>query len=137
MSRFTSSTVALAACALALFAVAPACSADDAATTAVNVELTSFQVTSDKPSVPAGKTKFTASNVHTTDVHELAVLLVKPDGSYENLGEVEDIDPGKRGTVTIDLKPGTYVLACLIVPGEAGSTEDHLARGMHTDFEVK
>jgi uncharacterized cupredoxin-like copper-binding protein len=70
-------------------------------------------------------------------VHELAVLRVKDDGSYENLGEVEDIDPGKGGDVTLDLKPGKYVLACLITPGEAGSTEDHFSRGMHTELTVE
>jgi uncharacterized cupredoxin-like copper-binding protein len=94
-------------------------------------------VTSDKTSVPAGKTKFRASNIHPTDVHELAVLKVNDDGSFANLGEVEDIDPGKGGEVTIDLTPGKYVLACLIAPGEAGSTEDHFARGMHIEFTVQ
>lgn len=121
---------------VAAIALLAAC-ADDKPTSEVSVTLTSFQVTSDKASVPAGATKFTASNVHATDVHELAVLKVKDDGSFENLGEVEDIDPGKGGDVTIDLKAGRYVLACLITPGEAGSAEDHFARGMHIEFTAQ
>jgi uncharacterized cupredoxin-like copper-binding protein len=110
---------------------------DDGPKNEVQVTLTSFEVTSDRTSVPAGKTKFHAKNIHAEDVHELAVLRVKDDGSYENLGEVEDIDPGKGGDVTLDLKPGNYVLACLITPGEAGSAEDHFSRGMHTELMVE
>jgi uncharacterized cupredoxin-like copper-binding protein len=53
------------------------------------------------------------------------------------MGEVEDIDPGSGGSVTINLAAGKYQLACLIVPGEAGSTVDHYQQGMHTDFTVK
>jgi uncharacterized cupredoxin-like copper-binding protein len=127
---------ALALLGLAALAAFTACG-DDEPKNEVAVSLTSFQVTADKTTVPAGKTRFTASNAHATDVHELAVLLVKADGSYDNLGEVEDIDPGKGGDVTIDLKPGKYLLACLITPGEAGSTADHLGRGMRLDFEVQ
>ena len=41
------------------------------------------------------------------------------------------------GTVTLDLAPGAYELACLIAPGEAGSTVDHYQQGMHSDFTVQ
>lgn len=103
----------------------------------VTVRLVSFGVGVDKPSVAKGATKFVATNESKTDVHELAVLRVKPDGSYENTGEIEDIDPEKSGEITLDLPAGKYVLACLIVPGEAGSKVDHLTSGMRLDFEVK
>jgi hypothetical protein len=135
MSKF--SGILLTLTFVAALAALAACGSDNNSRSEVNVTLTSFQVTSDKASVPAGRTRFTASNVHATDVHELAVLKVKDDGSFHNLGEVEDIDPGRGGAVTIDLKAGTYVLACLITPGEAGSTEDHLVRGMHIEFTVQ
>jgi uncharacterized cupredoxin-like copper-binding protein len=62
---------------------------------------------------------------------------VKDDGSFQNTGEVEDIDPGKDGSIVLDLPAGQYVLACLLVPGEAGSTFDHFKEGMKADFEVK
>ena len=103
----------------------------------VHVELNEFTVTPDKPSVPSGPTEFTALNASKSQVHELAVLRVKEDGSYENTGEVEDLDPGAQGSITLDLPPGNYVLACLIVPGEAGSATDHFQQGMRHDFEVK
>ncbi|MEP7215444.1 MAG: cupredoxin domain-containing protein [Anaerolineaceae bacterium] len=103
----------------------------------VNVKLASFEVSADKLSVTNGATRFVATNASKTDVHELAVLRVKADGSYENTGEIEDIDPEKSGEITLDLPAGKYVLACLIVPGEAGSKEDHFKSGMKRDFEVK
>jgi uncharacterized cupredoxin-like copper-binding protein len=110
---------------------------DKAPNTTVNTKLTSYKVESDQASVPAGPTKFTATNDSPTDVHELAVLRIKDDGSYDNLGEIEDIDPGKGGEVTLDLPAGKYLLACLIAVGEEGSTVDHFQQGMKLPFEVK
>ena len=103
----------------------------------VAVKLVSFEVSTDKPSVAAGPTKFVATNASKTDVHELAVLRVKDDGSYENTGEIEDIEPEKSGEISLDLPAGKYLLSCLIVPGEAGSTADHFKSGMHLEFQVK
>jgi uncharacterized cupredoxin-like copper-binding protein len=105
--------------------------------TSVAVTLVEYSVTADKPTVKAGKILFIATNVSQSEVHELAVLKIKPDGSYDNLGEIEDIAPQKGGAVTLDLAAGAYVLACLIVPGEAGSTVDHYQQGMHTAFTVQ
>lgn len=112
-------------------------SAAAAADTTVTVGLKEFEVTPSVASVNAGSIEFDASNNSTTMVHELAVLRVKDDGTFENMGEVEDIDPGSGGSVVIDLTAGKYQLACLIVPGEAGSTVDHYEEGMHTEFTVK
>lgn len=103
----------------------------------VNVKLLSYEVAADKLSVSAGATKFVATNSSTTDTHELAVLRVKSDGSYDNTGEIEDIAPGKSGELTLDLPVGKYLLACLLVPGQAGSKVDHFKSGMKLDFEVK
>lgn len=114
-----------------------ACDSDDAPAQAVSVSLRSYKVEADQTNAKAGKVKFTASNKETKDVHELAVLQVNGPDDFENLGEVEDIDPGKGGEVTIDLKPGKYLLACLIAPGEAGSTVDHFQQGMRLDFTVE
>lgn len=135
-----SKTRTFTGCILAAIAAASALAAgcgDDGPESKVNVSLSSFVVQADVTTVAAGKTEFTAKNTEQKDIHELAVLRVKDDGSYENLGEVEDIDPGKGGSVTIDLKAGKYLLACLIAAGEAGSTEDHFAKGMRLDFTVE
>lgn len=110
---------------------------EDKPASSVTVKLNSFTVAANKTEVPAGPVTFIATNAHEKEIHELAVLRVKADGSFENLGEVEDIDPGKGGEVTMTLKPGKYVLACLIAAGEAGSTVDHFAYGMRQDFQVR
>jgi uncharacterized cupredoxin-like copper-binding protein len=103
----------------------------------VAVTLTEYLVTPDKPSVATGKIRFTATNASKDEVHELAVLKAKTDGTFENMGEVEDIDPEKGGSVVLDLEPGAYQLACLITIGEEGSTVDHYKQGMHTEFTVQ
>ena len=103
----------------------------------VNIDLIEFKVTPDKASVAAGPIKFIAKNTSKLMVHELAVLLVKADGTFENTGEIEDIEAGKSSEVVLDLPAGKYQLACLLVPGEAGSTTDHFKEGMKIDFEVK
>jgi uncharacterized cupredoxin-like copper-binding protein len=46
-----------------------------------------------------------------------------------DLGEVSELDPGKGGSLTLDMKPGKYVLYCN-VPG-------HYAMGMWTVLTVK
>jgi uncharacterized cupredoxin-like copper-binding protein len=53
------------------------------------------------------------------------------------MGEIEDIDPGAGGSIVIDLPAGDYQLACVLVPGEAGSTVDHYQQGMWTEFTVE
>lgn len=105
--------------------------------TSVAVGLVSYSVTPDKTSVKAGTIRFIATNTSKTDVHELALLRVGDDGSLDNVEEIEDIEPEASGSFTVDLTPGSYQLACLIAPGEAGSTVDHYKQGMHTDFKVE
>ena len=101
----------------------------------VQVDLREYTVTPDKASVEAGAIKFVAANTGTA-VHELAVLKKNADGSIDNQGEIEDIDPGKGGEVILELEPGDYELACVIVPGEAGSEVDHYQQGMRVAFTV-
>lgn len=105
--------------------------------TTVNVHLDSFVVKPDAQFAPAGPIKFVATNDHASEVHELAILRVKEDGSFQNAGEVEDIDPRKSGSIVLDLPKGKYQLACLITPGEAGSKVDHYKAGMKLDFEIR
>jgi uncharacterized cupredoxin-like copper-binding protein len=103
----------------------------------VGVSLVEYSITANPASVSAGKIRFDAMNESASQVHELAVLKPKGDGDFDNLGEIEDIAPGGDGTVTLDLEAGEYVLACLIVAGEAGSTVDHFDQGMKVDFVVE
>jgi len=91
----------------------------------------------------AGSVTFQVSNKSETLVHEFVVVKtdaalgampysqeeneVKED-SVQALGEVEDLDPGKSGTLILTMPPGRYVLLC----NKAG----HFRAGMAHDFTV-
>ncbi len=90
--------------------------------------------------VAAGPTTFTLTNSGTKK-HEMVVL--KTDTAFDALtvdtatnkvseattvGEVGETDIGKVGTVTLDLKPGKYILVCNI--------EKHYGQGMRAAFTV-
>lgn len=110
----------------------------DAADTTVEIDLNEYTIIPDVKSVKAGAIKFVAENKSVSMVHEVAVLKLNDDGSIGDvLGEIEDIDPGAGGALTLELEPGEYQLACLLVPGQAGSTVDHYQQGMHTGFTVE
>ena len=91
-----------------------------------------------------GKVTFEVTNASKTMIHELIVAPVKDenqimpydDAGYKvkeedstHLGEVSELDPGKTGSLTLDLKPGKYLLYCNL-PG-------HYMAGMWTMIEVK
>ena len=76
----------------------------------------------------AGKVTFVVTNTSKDTVHEVVILPYK-DGqalpysdkdmrideeAAGHLGEVSELDPGKAGTVTLDLKAGKYLLVCNI-----------------------
>lgn len=78
-------------------------------------------------SVPAGDVTFAVTNASADLVHEMLVVKVddpsKPlpfnskDGVVDenlagSLGEVSELEPGKSGSLSLNLKPGTYVLFC-------------------------
>jgi uncharacterized cupredoxin-like copper-binding protein len=103
----------------------------------IEVDLTEWTVTPSVAEVRAGEVVFSAHNRSSDMVHELAVLTVDDDGNKRPVAEIEDIAPGESGKTAVTLKPGRYELACLIVPGEAGSTVDHYHQGMHTSLTVR
>ena len=94
--------------------------------------------------VPQGKVLFKVTNTSKTVIHEMLLAPISgpkaalPFVDTENradekqthdLGEVSELDPGKTGELTVDMKPGTYILFCN-VPG-------HLGAGMWTTITVK
>jgi uncharacterized cupredoxin-like copper-binding protein len=97
----------------------------------------------DVTSVKAGKVTFDVTNDSKAIVHEM-ILSPLPDGTTElpylvdenrvdeekadHLGEVSELDPGKGGSLSVDLKPGTYIVYCNI-PG-------HFVDGMWTELTV-
>lgn len=113
--------------------------------TAINVVISDRAMTADATTVAAGKVTFTIAN-QGHDLHELIVLRtdmaagslklqaadplrVDEDASGTVLGEVEDLLPGKSGTLTVTLAPGRYVLFCNIT--------GHYKAGVFTAIEVK
>jgi uncharacterized cupredoxin-like copper-binding protein len=98
----------------------------------------------DSPSVPAGKVTFEVVNDAKETLHEMLVAPVAGENAAlpfvqaENrvdeeasgdLGEVSELEPGKSGALTLDLKPGLYILYCN-VPG-------HYMAGMWTTIKVE
>ena len=91
----------------------------------------------DQRQVSAGTVVFAVENSSKDIIHEM-ILSPLPKGATElpylkdenrvdedkadHLGEVSELDPGGKGALTVDLKPGDYVLYCNI-PG-------HIAGGM-------
>ena len=104
--------------------------------------ITSIKI--NQKSVPAGKVTFEVTNMSKETVHEMVIAPVANESAklpyVENesrvdedkaghLGEVSELDPGKSGTLTLEMKPGLYVLYCNI-PG-------HYMSGMWAKLTVK
>lgn len=101
-------------------------------------------ITATPAAVKAGKITFKVKNSSKDTIQEMIVMyLVNPkdplpyiaaenrvdEDKAGDKGEVSELDPGASGSLTVNLKPGKYVLICN-VPG-------HFATGMWTEFTVK
>lgn len=95
-------------------------------------------------SIKAGPVTFAVKNNSEKTIHEMLVLPIRDtstpltylkndnrldEDKIKSLGEVSELDPGKSGTLTLNLKPGNYLLACN-VPG-------HYMAGMWAMLTVK
>jgi uncharacterized cupredoxin-like copper-binding protein len=115
--------------------------------TKVDAALTTYKITLDKDSAPAGDIIFHVHNDATDLTHEFVIfktdlapdsLPTKDDGTVDEEGqgvthidEVE-LEPGASQDLTVNLDSGNYVLICNI-----DSNEMHYAHGMHVAFTVK
>jgi uncharacterized cupredoxin-like copper-binding protein len=103
-----------------------------------------MRVAASTHTVPAGDVTFAVTNASKVMVHEMVVAPIKSEKSalpYDkagqkvdedaagHLGEVAELEPGKKGSVTLNLKPGRYILFCNM-PG-------HYVLGMWTLITVK
>jgi uncharacterized cupredoxin-like copper-binding protein len=94
-------------------------------------------IATDQVQVPGGEVTFVVSNQSRELSHEMVVApaadpeaplpydeveMTVDEEAAGALGEVEELEPGGEGKVTLSLQPGTYVLFCN-VPG-------HYAAGM-------
>jgi uncharacterized cupredoxin-like copper-binding protein len=94
-------------------------------------------------SVKAGDITFKVVNSSQETIHEMVVFPYKDgekipfsekdakidEDQAGHLGEVSELDPSKNGALTLNLKPGKYVLTCNI-PG-------HYMNGMWAILTVK
>lgn len=135
-----------------LVALALYCGASFAATTVINVQLEdpstgasvhAMHIALDRDNVKAGKVTFQAVNQSKEQVHELIVVRADPkqatlpydekksevvEKRIHHLGEIGDLKPGATGKITLNLKPGDYVLIC--------NQPGHYKAGMSTPFTV-
>jgi len=94
-------------------------------------------------SVPAGVVTFEVTNVSKDAQHEMIVMALANPGQplpyidkdskvdedrAGDKGEASELDPGKAGSLTVNLKPGKYLLICNIA--------NHYMAGMWTTFTV-
>jgi uncharacterized cupredoxin-like copper-binding protein len=112
----------------------------------VTVDVQQWSVMPSGSSIAVGPTTFSVTNAGSI-THEFVVLKtdtpaadiriesfegekdrINEDTAGTNEGETGDMLAGAARTVTIDLKPGHYVLFC--------NLPAHYGLGMHTDFTV-
>jgi len=104
----------------------------------VNIALADFSITSNVSTIAPGTVTFDISNSGPSE-HEFVILktnvapdaLPVKDGEASEKGhvdELEGVQSGQTGTLSVDLTPGTYVFVCNL-PG-------HYQLGMHEGFSV-
>ena len=101
-------------------------------------------VKADVTTVAAGTVTFQVTNGSKDIVHEMILSPAPAEGQVfpyladeyrvdedaaGHLGEVSELDPGATGALTIDLKPGKYVLFC--------NLPAHFMNGMWVEITVK
>ena len=110
-----------------------------AASAAISVHMTEFAFDPQDATAKAGKVTISAPNDGKV-VHELVVLRTDADPAKlpmegnevdesTSVGEIPDVEAGATKSVTLDLKPGKYVMVCAL-PG-------HYQSGMHGSLTVE
>ena len=109
----------------------------------VNGSLEGMLIKLDRDTVRAGRVTFRVMNESEALVHELIVLQTDLDVSQlpydprkgkvietqlKSFGEVEELKPGTSGKLTLNLRPGPYLLMC--------NQPGHWHAGMWTKFTV-
>jgi len=146
-------SLAIAALAIALAPAMPISIAYAAASQTVAITLqdasvapstSAMAIKADPAKVKAGRVTLEAVNLSKDLVHEVLVIPALPDGKelpydiktntvvekrVRSLGEISDLKPGARGKLTLNLKPGTYLLFC--------NQPGHYKAGMSTKLLVE
>jgi len=108
-----------------------------------NITMATMGITASPQKVPAGVVTFEVVNKSKNIFHNMVVSPVPADGkplpyskdeekvdeeAARHLGEVSELEPGQKGVLTLNLKPGKYILYCNV----AG----HYVLGMWTLLDV-
>jgi uncharacterized cupredoxin-like copper-binding protein len=104
---------------------APTTSSGGGAGSTVDLSATDFKFTPSDPSVKAGEVTFKMTNDGQV-THSLEIEDVTPGHDQELEG---DVSPGQSGTLTENLKPGTYEFYCPV--------DNHKQMGMEGEITVK
>lgn len=141
---------------VAVSAVAVTSSAWAAKKAKVEVELREWNVTLSEETVTAGEVEFSVKN-KGKETHEVAIIKLNTNDAVGRLpvdkngaideaamtwgklvGEIEDVESGKKGKTSIFLKPGRYAVICNVVEKEPdGSIEAHYSMGMSALLKVE
>jgi plastocyanin len=115
--------VALTAGGTAGLALAKASQGDGPAP--VNVSFTDYKFNGLKKNYKPGQYRFTFTN-NGEFPHNLTVVSVAQGKKFKS----RTIDPGQSQTLDVDLKPGSYIVACTVFNGF------HISQGMIGRFTV-
>ena len=142
---------AAAGIALAFVMVGVGCSDNEDSAKKVGVALQEYKVIPDTGDVKSGEVTFETENVGGS-THEFVVvraadaesLPTAADGAVDEeqieaadqIGEIEDIEPKAKESVTFDLDPGDYVMFCNVVDDESDPPISHFQKGMSAQFTV-
>ena len=124
--------------------VAAACGSSTPAgpVSAINATLADFKMDLGGAIAKAGDVTFSVEN-KGANKHEFVIVQADTkadalpvgtddlvdESAFTPVDELEDIEPGAKGTLTVNLKAGHYVILCNI--------ESHYGKGMHTDLQVQ
>ena len=119
----------------------------------INVTVQEFSINPEKSSAKAGKITFNVENKGPTQAHEFLVFktdlaldalptqsdgsLDEEDAALEMIDEITEFNPGQKKSLTVELEPGKYVLACNVGEETGGQVESHFKQGMRTAFTVE
>ena len=147
MSHWRQAVLALTP--IVLMSAAPSCAFADGTVNvtledaSVGGKLNGMRMTATPDSVKAGQITIHATNKSLGLVHEVIVVRPPANGApmpydtkdarviekqINDLGEVSDLPPGKSGSLTVRLQPGTYLLIC--------NQANHYKAGMWTKLTV-
>jgi len=119
----------------------------------INVTVQEYSINPEETSAKAGKITFNVENKGPTQAHEFLVfktdlgvddLPTQSDGSLdeedpalEMIDEITEFNPGQKKSLTVELEPGKYILACNRGEETGGQVPSHFAQGMRAAFTVE